>query len=397
MNVLFAHDHKFTRISDVFYSNGTFPSIIWRRYTSVFGHLTVVGRDGGENGADVNRSTRSSAEGVRFELLPDTSNLKSFLFGNETAERKVEELVRGHEAVIVRLPSRVGTLFVNEAIKHNKPFAIEVVGCQRDALWHHGSIKGKLYSFYAAKQVKAAVMKADFVIYVTKNFLQERYPSAQSALIDFCSNVEVPYVNERVLAKRLEKIVSATADSITVFGMIANYSCDYKGIDLAIKAIAETKVDCFELRVLGKGDPSRYINMAYKLGVGEKVKFVGSLPSGDAVLSWLDDIDIYLHPSRTEGLPRALIEAMSRGCPSLATNVGGIPELLPNECMIKVGDTDSLARKMTILAANKEMRAMMAEKNFLVARQYCKEDLDKKRLDFWKRFHDYIASGGRSE
>ncbi len=49
------------------------------------------------------------------------------------------------------------------------------------------------------------------------------------------------------------------------------------------------------------------------------------------VFNWLETIDIYTQPSRQEGLPRALIEAMSRGLPAFGARTAGIPELLEKE------------------------------------------------------------------
>ena len=70
--------------------------------------------------------------------------------------------------------------------------------------------------------------------------------------------------------------------------------------------------------------------------------FNGVLPSGQPVLNWLDDIDIYVQPSFQEGLPRALVEAMSGGRPAFASTTGGIPELLPADCLHCPGDAARL-------------------------------------------------------
>ena len=55
---------------------------------------------------------------------------------------------------------------------------------------------------------------------------------------------------------------------------------------------------------------------------------------------------VYIQPSRIEGLPRALIEAMSRGCACVGSSVGGIPELLNNQYIHEVNDYNSLAVKI---------------------------------------------------
>ena len=48
----------------------------------------------------------------------------------------------------------------------------------------------------------------------------------------------------------------------------------------------------------------------------------------DKVFEWLDTIDLYVQPSLTEGMPRAAIEAMSRGCPVVVSDVGGLKNLV---------------------------------------------------------------------
>ena len=67
-----------------------------------------------------------------------------------------------------------------------------------------------------------------------------------------------------------------------------------------------------------------------KLDVEEQVKILGPMPHNE-VFKWLETIDLYVQPSRQEGLPRALIEAMSRGVPAFGARTGGIPELLDED------------------------------------------------------------------
>ena len=57
--------------------------------------------------------------------------------------------------------------------------------------------------------------------------------------------------------------------------------------------------------------------------------------SSKEVFDQLSKIDIYVHPSLQEGLPRAVIEAMSMACPIVASNTAGTPELISNEFIFK--------------------------------------------------------------
>jgi glycosyltransferase involved in cell wall biosynthesis len=389
MNILFVHDHVFKRDGSEYYSSGGLPAAVWSRYLSVFENLTVVGRDGGALLSDDLGFTLSSCDGVRFELLPNISNLKSLILGNNFVAEECRRLVAKADGVIARLPSRLGQVFIAEAIRQKKPYAVEVVACPWDALWNYGSWKGKLLAPFAMLNLKRRLHSAPFALYVTKEFLQRRYPT--KGISTFCSNVEISEVSENVLSDRMLRIDSR--EKIT-FGLIGNYSSRYKGIDVTIKALASIRncIPEWEFQVLGSGNPDYYLQLAQELGVADKVHFVGSKPSGQDVYDWLDSIDIYLQPSYQEGLPRALIEAMSRGLPALATTVAGIPELLEAGELVPAGDAGMLSRKIMNLANDKALCIALSEKNFNAAKQYYKTILDTRRGSFLLAFKSSIET-----
>lgn len=391
MRLLFAHDHIFKTDGQVKFSSGSFPASVWDRYISIFGSLTVVGRNGGVLRSSDRGYSLSSIENVDFCLIPNISNLKSLLLGNEIAAQECIRLVSEHDALIARLPSRIGQMFVAEAIKQGKPYSIEVVGCALGAFWNHGSWKGKLLAPFAFLKLRHAVLRAPFVLYVTKDFLQKRYP-CRSGKTTFCSNVEIPVVDDSIVLKRKEKINSANGN--LAFGLIGNYSSKYKGIDVAIRALAivDKQFADWEFQVVGFGDPSGYSELSKELGVSNKVKFIGSLPSGQPVFNWIDGLDIYLQPSLTEGLPRALVEVMSRGCPAIGSNVGAIPELLRSDEMVDAGDYTALAETIMSLISNESKLSTLATLNFIKAKDYYKPVLEERRISFLSSFRDHILS-----
>ena len=391
MRVIFVHDHIFKRKHDVFYSPGGLPSSVWARYLKVFDNLTVVGRDGGFLSDQEKGYTISSTDRVVFKLFPNVSNIKYLLLGNSDVKKSCKYLIEQHDCVIARLPSRLGQLFVREAIRQGKPYAVEVVGCAWNALWNYGNWKGKVFAPFATYILKNTVSKAPFTLYVTEHFLQERYP-CKNGLTTFCSNVEVPEVLDLILEKRLKKIRESNIKFI--FGLIGNYSSKYKGIDVAIRALAmaDPKLPSWEFQVLGSGDSQVYSELANELGIANKVKFVGSLPSGQPVYNWIDEVDLYLQPSLTEGLPRALIEVMSRGCPAVGSSVGGIPELLPLEKMVIAGYDKSLSEKLISLSSDKDQLVQMASENFVKAKSYYNTVLDERRTTFWLSFKNHCTT-----
>jgi glycosyltransferase involved in cell wall biosynthesis len=75
----------------------------------------------------------------------------------------------------------------------------------------------------------------------------------------------------------------------------------------------------------------------------------------------MSSLDVFVLPSLAEGTPNGVIEAMACGVPVIATNVGGIPDILDPECgiLIPPRDADALAEAMLKLARNPELRSRM--------------------------------------
>ena len=100
------------------------------------------------------------------------------------------------------------------------------------------------------------------------------------------------------------------------------------------------------------------------LGLKRKALIVGIVPP-HAVIDWMRELDIFALPSRYEGSPGALLEAMACGLPVVATNVGGIPDIITddlNGLLIPSGTRDVLAEKLITLAGDVELRKRLGGK-----------------------------------
>jgi glycosyltransferase involved in cell wall biosynthesis len=102
----------------------------------------------------------------------------------------------------------------------------------------------------------------------------------------------------------------------------------------------------------------------------------------------LDAADLFALPSRQEGLPRAMVEAMARGLPCLGSTVGGIPELLPAEDMVPPGDARALARKIREMVTAPGRMALMSARNLEKARGYREEALAGRRQAFYRHVRE---------
>lgn len=380
MRLLFVHDHIFSssKCGEV-YSAAAYPTYAWARYFEFFDEVAVVGRYSGVAEKPEDTLVRSSREGVVFEFVDSIANPASLFLRSKGVRQRIYELVASSNAVVARLPSENGLLACACAKELGKPCAVEVVGCVWDALWNHGSWLAKLYAPIAFWRMRQAVKHSKRTLYVTQSFLQRRYPSAKNALTVSASNVEIE-------SPCMSKIESRDwSKPKLVLGLIGNYKTRYKGIHLAIEALSLLKNDLgdFELRVLGKGDPVEYREMAKRMGVLDNTVFCGALPNGEPVMRWLDEIDLYMQPSLTEGLPRALIEAMSRGCVCVGSDAGGTPELLPLKLVHRAGDARSLAEVVKTALSEKGCWSSISLQNYERSKVYDKSFLNKKRSDFY--------------
>jgi glycosyltransferase involved in cell wall biosynthesis len=99
-----------------------------------------------------------------------------------------------------------------------------------------------------------------------------------------------------------------------------------KGLDVALAAVS--KIERCIFIIIGAGEErGRLELMADELGIHERVYFAGFIPNARRLLK---AFDIYTLTSRKEGLPYALLEAGAVGLPIVASNVGGIPDIIEN-------------------------------------------------------------------
>ncbi|WP_339287818.1 glycosyltransferase [Paenibacillus sp. FSL E2-0201] len=381
MKVMFAHDSIFINNNENIFTTGSLNYNVWQRYLKVFDEIVIASRMRYSNeseGLDI-----SSGENVSFCEVPNLSSPVSKIVSRKKAVDILTRQLLTCDALIVRLPSEIGNLAVRLAVKHKIPWAVEVVGCAWDSLWNYGNLKGKIYAPIAKKNMEKIVSKSMFSLYVTNHTLQRKYPSYGRQVS--CSNVEIPYVENEILEKKMKNIYNL--EKKIIIGLIGSLKNNIKGIDTAIKSLS--LINCsIELRVLGGGDTEKWRKLAEDEGVNDLVYFDGKLQSGAAVYEWLDNIDLYIQPSYQEGLPRALIEAMSRGCPSIGSTAGGIPELLEIGCLHAPGDYITLAKNISKLLSDKNMMKKQSERNFSIARDYARINLDKRRTLFWKDFYE---------
>lgn len=389
MTVGFFHDGPIYRDSMGRYHNGVLNDHIIERYFYFADQFIGVTRI--YNLKDATEKTVILHPNVTFVEVPNLNTLKGHFLDRKKCERIVEEQVKRCDYVIARVPSYVARQAIRYAKKYNKPFLTEVVGCPWDSLWNH-SLKGKILALRSYREMRKMMKDVPYAIYVTDEFLQRRYPTTGKSI--GCSDVELPSVDVNILSERTRRI-DEKHDGKLVIGTLANVNLRYKGHDFVIKALGELKkkgYNNFEYHLVGGGDPSQLKALCQKYHVEKEVVFLGPM-AHDEVFAWLDTIDIYAQPSRTEGMPRALIEAESRALAAFGSDAGGIPELLDRNYIFKLHGNPVKEIQTILLGFDKKIIKEQAKENFDRACKFEKTHLKQMRESFYDQIIGEAKNG----
>lgn len=376
MKALFAHDHKFILNKGRYYTSGGLPDHVLSRYVEAFDELVVAARiiPGKETGAE----NQISNQHIVFKNILDGK------------KKTIKQAVKDVDIVIARVPSLAAVLAVYYARYFNKKLCVEVVG-DAYSYYYHGGMKGKVAAPLMVLAEKWCARKAENVIYVSRFFLQKRYPTKGHVLV--CPDVSFPIPDENVLWKRLNKIETMVTGK-AVAGLIGSLDVNYRGHRTLLLAAAELKKRgiILQVRFLGGGSKERWIKLAKNLDIVEETEFCGTLPNGIPVLNWIDQIDILVMPTKQETLGRAIIEGMSRGCPILGSVETAIWEQIGSDCLFHADDYVKLAELIERLLEDHEYMGFCAKENFWRSFKYDEKKFNKMR----KQFFENMKQGQRS-
>lgn len=399
MNLLISVESHFYRTPDgSVYTKSIENYKFWKRYLEVFEELTVLARVKDVIEKD-NKWLISSGDNVRFVALPDYVGPKQFVMHMHEINKLISETITQVDCAILRGPGVVGTIVWRQIRKTKKVYGLEVVGDPWESL-APGTVKNiarPLARLYFTQALKKQCIEANAVSYVTEKTLQKRYPSKNRSNSYGISDVtlEVEHLESNSSSGELDRNQTSNKESlnsykdsnITIIN-VGSMTTLYKAQDIQIKAINECLKRGYNVKLILVGDGvyrKVFENLAKNLKIEDRINFTGMLAGVNEVTKELDKADIFILPSTTEGLPRALIEAMSRKLPCIASNVGGIPELLPEECLVKPGDYIGLANKIIELISNPDEMEKYRRKNSEKSKEFSSDILEKRRVHFYTK------------
>lgn len=396
MRVVVALENRFvkTRNGDI-YSTTVCDYSFWRRYLQVFDEVLVFARV-----AEIpeNQLDKPSASGPNVSFLPLPTFIGPWQYLREYSklQASVKSAVDKADAFILRVPGAVCTLLWHYLRRRKIPYGVEVVTDPWLAL-APGGVRTILRPILRQKmrwELARQCRMASVASYVTEHTLQKRYPPGGWST--HYSSVELrdeDIIDEKELAARLASINDVIVNKKRPLKIchMGSMSVLWKGQDILIEAVSLCRKKGLDIQLflLGEGQYYQYyLDRAKKLGLEKYVKFLGQLPPGQAVIKQLDAADLFVLPTRSEGLPRCIIQAMARGLPCLASNISGIPELLADEDLFPPRNAIILAERIDSLFTDGGKIGEMAQRNLQTAKKYCTDELNRRRRALYQKLKE---------
>jgi glycosyltransferase involved in cell wall biosynthesis len=353
----------------------------WTRFLDVFDNVDVVARTMPVETPAPGAKPVTGA-GVRVIGLPDYCGIRQFAHRYFSIRKILHSSLAQADAVYLSLPCLIGDL-VWRSLPRGRPFGVGVCGDPYDA-FAPGSSTHRLrpvLRWWFSQRLRSICQRACACTYVTKHALQRRYPCRSEVFSTHYSSIHL--APEAISERSSDRIRRSGPFQIVTVGSFDTW---YKGPDLLLDAFRlciERDLNA-ELTFIGDGRHRRDAElMAERLGVAGRVRFLGQLAFSSAVRTQLDAADLFVLPSRQEGLPKALVEAMARGLPCIASTVGGIPELLTKEDLVAANDAEMLSDRILEVLHDPARRVRMSLRNVARAQEYRCDILRQRRIAFY--------------
>ena len=381
--LLMSCDDYVYRCNGVYYAGSQERCEFYHRYLRVFDKLRLVARC-------VEKSETKSSW-VKLDAKIEYVPIPIFQGPKEYAKQyfKVGKLISGVadgcDAAVLRLPSTVAMRVYGDIKRAKIPYATEIVYDAYDGYTSSRSLIHKLLWKQIDKQMRKICYEADGVSCVTEHYLQQRYfTKKEGSFSSHYSSLALPksfYGNARSYPEGRTLTIAHVANQVEYNGR--------KGHIEVIEAIAKLQLEGLTVNVafVGKdyfGGQARLEELACEKGVKKQVNFMGYLNRA-SLDQFLDNVDLYVMPTRAEGLPRVIIEAMAKGLPCVSTRVSGNPELLSNHWLVEYDDVETLADRIRELCTTPDLYVAVSLENINNSYKYESSILEKRRDEFYEK------------
>lgn len=365
----------------------------FKRYLDVFEEVRLVTRMKDIDYEEAKDKIRVDGKGLEFYSLPFYHGPWQYAVKYCKIQSSLSSAIEGCDCAVLRIPEPVSFQLFSKIKKREIPCAIEVVSHAKD-LYAPGTIKTIVRPFLRIMWnflQKRVCRLADGVSYVTREYIQQSYPSKikehdtrrfETYYND--ANLDEIFFSESRTAQSFE---NRTINLVHVAGINNTAKGHYE----LLHVLSEIKDDYNEYRLIFVGGGTMlnyYSDLRDELGLNEYVMFKGHVSAAGEIADILKASDIFILPTYTEGLPRVILEAMASGLPCIASDVGGISEILSQRSLIKPKSIISLKDKLLEFSHDSELLAQESKRNREEVTLYCKDIITSRQKSFYMKLRE---------
>lgn len=359
-----------------------------KRYLKVFDKIILCARMTNTS-SDCSDKLLVSGDNVEFVGLPDFQGIKGIVQNYLIINKTIKDIISKVDCCIMRAPNHLSLLLYRKFKKNNLPFALEF-NIAADKFIENNSFLGKLINNFVVMEAKKMCMTANGVSYVTEHVLQDVYPCRAlkfGASDDYftASYSSIDLTDEMIYEQGWNVNQPPAKINIVHTGYMDSYRKGHVVLINAIKKVIDSGYKNVKLILVGDGNKrDEFQNLVNELGITEYVEFKGLIKKKTDMTEILKKCHMLVFPTKSEGLPRSIIEAMAVGLVCISSPVDGIPELLEADMMINYDDFNGYADKIIELINDWNKMIRISNKNTSIAKKYHKDVVDLKRKSFYQ-------------
>jgi len=381
--LLIVTDHRFFSIKNKIYDNYVFNYSFFKDYLEIFDEVTIIARIV-ELDEIPNAYLQTSGECVSFIGIKDVRGAKWFFNNRKYITRNQLDLSR-FDAICFRIPSMLAySVWKINAKRYKLPYMFEFIGDPKESLVNDNDILLKKMIFTSIGSLMENRMRmiskgAACGSYVSFRHLQNKFPVQDGVKTEVISSIRLK--DEHILNK-LPKMSTDILNIIHVGSFVF-----IKNQDFLIEFAKFLKLNKFNFRLTFLGDGALIQEMQAKakdLGLQDNIIFKGHVTGFENIVNLLDENNIFILPSFSEGMPRALIEAMARGLICFGANRGGIIELLEKKFLFDPTSPEEFLKNFNNIINNKELINYSRNRNLDLVKSFEQKKLTSKRRKILK-------------
>lgn len=367
-------EHRFYQVNGKVYTKLAFPYYYWNDYLTFFDKVTVIARVKNMDRIEAGM-TLVNGEGVDVHPLPYYLGIKEFIYTLPALISSLSKAANKYDRFLLRTGNCTNLLFPMLLLLR-KPFLREYPGNIKEGIigFAGNSFGINLLAnlLHSTAKFQAKFSKANSFV---SRYCCEIYGSGKPGFI-FSS-----FKSSEVRVRKTNYDIKNQVNIISLGRLEGE-----KGHINLLKAVQ--KLSNVQLHLIGNGGQKNALeNYANKHNIN--VKFYGAITDRNYLFNILHNSDIFIIPSLTEGMPRALLEAMTIGLPCIGSNVGGIPEVLDSNSLYNSQDVEQLRDKILKLIDNKDEREKSGLRNkSFIKEHYSDKALTLKKHRFWSKLYE---------